>query len=186
MAKHRYHRHFLVLRAGVVEDDSEEMSEEEEDIDKEELGEEEEDIDKKELGEEEEVRSVCNEIFEGPFYRCVECGINFHLKCVPVPQIIKSKCHFHPLTLKDSFVEDDSGEHYCDVCEEERHPKDHVYCCDECEGLFVAHIECALPMMEETSQARRSISLMEPEFGESSIQAERQELIFHEAKDNSV
>ncbi|XP_022747878.1 uncharacterized protein LOC111297390 [Durio zibethinus] len=95
--------------------------------------------------------SACSEMCNGrAFYRCVECAINFHLKCVPVPQKIKSKCHLHHLTLKDSFVEDDTGEYYCDVCEEERHPVDHVYCCVECHGHFVAHIECVLPLVSSS------------------------------------
>ncbi|XVF62092.1 hypothetical protein PTKIN_Ptkin08bG0189600 [Pterospermum kingtungense] len=79
-----------------------------------------------------------------PFYRCLQCAIVFHLECVPIPRMVKSGCHLHPLVLKDSFVEDDSGEYYCDVCEEERRGNDHVYYCEECNGLFVAHIECAL------------------------------------------
>ncbi|KAK8589586.1 hypothetical protein V6N12_023980 [Hibiscus sabdariffa] len=85
----------------------------------------------------------------GSFYRCLECDINFHLECVPLPQIVKSKSHVHPLTLKDSFIEDDSGEYYCDACEEPRHPGDHVYFCEECKGIFVAHIECALSKEEK-------------------------------------
>ncbi|XVF09600.1 hypothetical protein REPUB_Repub07fG0107800 [Reevesia pubescens] len=89
--------------------------------------------------------NACNEPFSrAPFYRCLMCDINFHLKCVPIPHFIKSNCHIHPFILKDYFVEDDSGEYYCDVCEEERHPNDHVYYCEECRGLFVAHIECVL------------------------------------------
>ncbi|TYH96278.1 hypothetical protein ES332_A12G166200v1 [Gossypium tomentosum] len=89
--------------------------------------------------------SHCGEICSGQsFYRCLECFINFHVECVSLPQIIKSKCHIHPLTLKDSYIEDDSEEHYCDACEERRHPNHHVYYCEEC-----AHIDCALSKEEE-------------------------------------
>ncbi|KAE8702847.1 Importin subunit alpha-1b [Hibiscus syriacus] len=63
---------------------------------------------------------------EEPFYRCLQCSINFHLKCVPIPEVVQSKYHRHPLTLTDSFVEDDSGLYYCDFSEKERNPKDHV------------------------------------------------------------
>ncbi|XVF30998.1 hypothetical protein REPUB_Repub16aG0107500 [Reevesia pubescens] len=90
----------------------------------------------------------CSKGCEEPFYHCVECQINFHLECLPIPQTIKSQCHVHHLTFKASFVEDDSGEYYCDVCEEERHEKDQVYFCEECHGLFVAHIECVLNKVE--------------------------------------
>ncbi|XVF57077.1 hypothetical protein PTKIN_Ptkin06aG0174800 [Pterospermum kingtungense] len=85
--------------------------------------------------------SRCGENCSGQaFYRCLECRINFHLECVPIPRIVKSKTHIHPFTLKDSFIKDD----YCDVCEEQSRPSDHVYFCEECRGLFVAHIECVL------------------------------------------
>ncbi|OMO84482.1 C1-like protein [Corchorus capsularis] len=94
--------------------------------------------------------SKCRKNCRGqPFYRCMECNdINFHLECVPLLHIVKSRHHIHPLTLKDSFIEDDSGEYYCDICEEERFAKDHVYYCEECKGLFLAHIECALAKVE--------------------------------------
>ncbi|TYG41417.1 hypothetical protein ES288_D12G173500v1 [Gossypium darwinii] len=89
--------------------------------------------------------SHCCQICSGQsFYRCLECFVNFHIECLSLPQIIKSKCHIHPLTLKDSYIEDDSEEHYCDACEEKRHPSHHVYYCEECPGMFVAHIDCAL------------------------------------------
>ncbi|XVE89958.1 hypothetical protein DITRI_Ditri20bG0038100 [Diplodiscus trichospermus] len=92
----------------------------------------------------------CLDICKGqPFYRCLDCHTNFHLECVHIPRIVKSKCHIHPLILKDSFVEDDSEEYYCDVCEKERNGNDHVYYCEECKGLFLAHIECALAKVEE-------------------------------------
>ncbi|XVE89960.1 hypothetical protein DITRI_Ditri20bG0038300 [Diplodiscus trichospermus] len=84
-----------------------------------------------------------------PFYRCLDCHTNFHLESTCIPRIVKSKCHVHPLILKDSFVEDDSGEYYCDACEEERSGNNHVYYCEECNGLFLAHIECALAKVEE-------------------------------------
>ncbi|XP_007030357.2 PREDICTED: uncharacterized protein LOC18600045 isoform X1 [Theobroma cacao] len=94
--------------------------------------------------------SHCGEVCSGqPFYRCLECYINFHIECVPIPQIVKSKSHIHPFTLKDSFIEDDLGEYYCDVCEKERHLSDGIYYCEECQGLFVAHIECVLLEEEE-------------------------------------
>ncbi|WRX26210.1 DC1 - like 10 [Theobroma cacao] len=87
----------------------------------------------------------CKSLLDGePFYHCMECGISLHIKCVPIPHLIKSKSHIHSLTLKDYFVEDGSGEYYCDICEEERNSKNHVYYCEECDGQFVAHIECML------------------------------------------
>ncbi|XWS57714.1 hypothetical protein CRYUN_Cryun09bG0197300 [Craigia yunnanensis] len=102
--------------------------------------------------------SECQKNCRGhPFYRCLECAINFHLECVPIPQIVKSRCHIHPLVMKDSFVEDDSGEYYCDVCEEERCGNDHVYCCEECNNLFIAHIECILAKEEKVISLEKGV-----------------------------
>ncbi|XP_022743779.1 uncharacterized protein LOC111294624 [Durio zibethinus] len=110
-----------------------------------------------------------------PFYRCILCCLNFHLACVLIPHFIKSKCHIHPLTLRDCFVEDDSGEYYCDICEEERLPKDHIYFCEECGGLFVAHIECVLNYMEEEmAAAEKSSSNLILDFENTSRQAENE------------
>ncbi|XVF42392.1 hypothetical protein PTKIN_Ptkin01aG0358500 [Pterospermum kingtungense] len=96
---------------------------------------------------------ICNNKFfkRESIYRCIECHTNFHLQCV-ISYRVKSECHIHPLTLKDCLVEDDSGEYYCDVCEEERDSKDDVYYCQECDGFFVAHIQCAIAKVEEVLQ----------------------------------
>ncbi|KAE8714643.1 hypothetical protein F3Y22_tig00110195pilonHSYRG00308 [Hibiscus syriacus] len=75
-----------------------------------------------------------------PFCFCMECDTKLHIERV-LPRSLKSKYHIHPLTRKDGFKEDDSGEYYCDICEEERDVTDHVYHCTECRGLFVAHEE---------------------------------------------
>ncbi|MBA0716470.1 hypothetical protein Golax_015297 [Gossypium laxum] len=92
---------------------------------------------------------VCHRSCERePFYRCLECDIYFHLKCVFIPNIVKSKYHIHPLILKDSFIEDDSVKHYCDFCEEERIPNDDIYYCEECTSQTTAHIECVLAEVE--------------------------------------
>ncbi|XP_021282468.1 uncharacterized protein LOC110415216 [Herrania umbratica] len=116
--------------------------------------------------------NTCSKTCVGPSYRCLECAINFHLECIPIPQRVKSDCHIHPFTLVDSFVEDDSGEYYCDVCEEEKHSKDHIYFCEECNGLFVAHIECALAKVEEAAREIEACSTKEPDLKKTSIQVE--------------
>ncbi|XVF06392.1 hypothetical protein REPUB_Repub06bG0044700 [Reevesia pubescens] len=94
------------------------------------------------------VLKICGEckklILHHPTYFCLECGIVLHFKCAQIPYSVKSKYHIHPFTLKDHFMEDDSGEYYCDICEEERYPEDHVYYCTKCQGSIVAHIDCVL------------------------------------------
>lgn len=78
-----------------------------------------------------------------PVCFCMECDTRLHAGCA-LPPSLKSKYHLHPCTLKPGFMEDDSGLSYCDICEEERDPEDHVYYCTECQGHFVAHISCML------------------------------------------
>lgn len=58
--------------------------------------------------------------------------------------MVKSTCHDRVLTLKDSFVEDDSRDHRCECCEEDINPNDHAYYCyrEECDGEVIAHVEC--------------------------------------------
>ncbi|XWS57718.1 hypothetical protein CRYUN_Cryun09bG0197500 [Craigia yunnanensis] len=125
--------------------------------------------------------SECQKNCRGqPFYRCLECAINFHLECVPIPRIVQSRCHIHPLIIKDSFIEDDSGEYYCDVCEEERCGNDHVYCCEECNNLFVAHIESTLAKLERKESPIHEIanSLSESDYNDedqSPVQGEEEE-----------
>ncbi|MBA0668606.1 hypothetical protein Goklo_001499 [Gossypium klotzschianum] len=46
------------------------------------------------------------------------------------------KSNLHPCTLKPGFMEDDSGQNYCHICEEERDQEDHVYYCTECVNVF--------------------------------------------------
>ncbi|XP_022719701.1 uncharacterized protein LOC111277541 [Durio zibethinus] len=106
----------------------------------------------------------CKERFSRtPFYFCMECGIMLHIKCT-VPHSVKSKYHIHPLTLKDYFKEDDSGEYYCDICEEERDPQHHSYYCAKCEAPFVAHIDCGLNSVEENAEAEEPSTNLASDF----------------------
>ncbi|KAK8623792.1 hypothetical protein V6N13_065155 [Hibiscus sabdariffa] len=84
-----------------------------------------------------------------PFCFCMECDTKLHTERV-LPRSLKSKYHMHPITLVFGLKEQDSGEYYCDICEEERDPRGHVYHCMECRGQFVAHVGCALNSGEET------------------------------------
>ena len=86
--------------------------------------------------------NACHELCFDSLYRCVQCNLNLHLKCVPIPPLAKHKYHRHLLVFKQSIREDDVGEYYCDICEEERNPTQEVYYCDKC--TYIAHIECVL------------------------------------------
>ena len=84
------------------------------------------------------------------YLRCVVCDFNIHLLCVPLPSKIKHKCHIDTLHLVDYFVEDYSGEHYCDACENSRDARESVYHCEGC-GNYVAHINCVIDEVRPNS-----------------------------------
>ncbi|KAL5562914.1 hypothetical protein UlMin_032661 [Ulmus minor] len=81
-------------------------------------------------------------------FRCmeIECDLNIHFLCGPLPRIIKHKCHVDPLILVDSIKGDDSNECYCDICEDTRNKQFRVYYCVICK--YVAHIHCVLKALK--------------------------------------
>ncbi|KAL7182699.1 hypothetical protein ACSBR1_041396 [Camellia fascicularis] len=80
--------------------------------------------------------------------RCVLCGFNIHIHCVPIlPDTIMGRRHRHQLTLtyspiRDHPDEDETAELYCDDCEKLRYLIDPTYYCKECH--YVAHVECMI------------------------------------------
>ncbi|KAL5562913.1 hypothetical protein UlMin_032660 [Ulmus minor] len=77
-------------------------------------------------------------------FRCmeIECDLNIHFLCGPLPRTIKHECHVHTLILVDSIKYDDSNDYYCDICEETRDEQFRAYFCTMCK--YVAHIHCVL------------------------------------------
>ena len=74
-------------------------------------------------------------------YRCITCEFALDFKCATLPLTARYRQHEHPFTLSYA-VEDDSGEYYCDICEEERDPKHWFYYCADCS--YPAHPKCIL------------------------------------------
>ena len=60
------------------------------------------------------------------FFRCTKCEFTFDFGCATLPHIIKYKQHEYPFTL-NYIAEDDSGEYYYDICEEERDYPNHWF-----------------------------------------------------------
>ncbi|XP_052879872.1 uncharacterized protein LOC128286584 [Gossypium arboreum] len=112
----------------------------------------------------------------------MECDTKLHIVECALPPSLKSKYHLHPCTLKPGFMEDDSGQNYCNICEEERDPKDHVYYCTECQGHFVAHINCMLNSEEEI--AAEGSSNMALDFPSTSGWAERERVSTDESEED--
>uniref|UniRef100_A0A2N9I3A2 Phorbol-ester/DAG-type domain-containing protein n=1 Tax=Fagus sylvatica TaxID=28930 RepID=A0A2N9I3A2_FAGSY len=74
-------------------------------------------------------------------FRCPTCEFALDFKCATLPLTTRYKQHEHPFTLYCT-PEDDSGEYYCDICEEERDPKHWFYYCADCN--YPAHLQCIL------------------------------------------
>uniref|UniRef100_A0A7N2L3C0 DC1 domain-containing protein n=1 Tax=Quercus lobata TaxID=97700 RepID=A0A7N2L3C0_QUELO len=82
--------------------------------------------------------SACNS--KGRIFCCTKCEFTLDFGCATLPHTVKYKQHEHLFTLS-YIVEDDSGEYYCDICEEERdYPKHWFYYCEECN--YPAHPKC--------------------------------------------
>ncbi|KAJ8767105.1 hypothetical protein K2173_012763 [Erythroxylum novogranatense] len=85
----------------------------------------------------------CYQMCNASFYRCLECDLNIHIECIPIPKNVKSVCHVHPLTLiLDSITKKGQDEYYCHACENLRNPKHAAYYCKKC--YYTAHIGCVL------------------------------------------
>ncbi|XP_016675197.2 uncharacterized protein [Gossypium hirsutum] len=117
-----------------------------------------------------------------PLSFCMECDTKLHIVECALPPSLKSKYHLHPCTHKPGFMEDDSGQNYCDICEEERDPEDHIYYCTECQGHFVAHINCMLNSEEEI--AAEGSSNMALDFPSTSAWAERERVSTDESEED--
>ncbi|KAJ6854746.1 hypothetical protein NC651_039640 [Populus alba x Populus x berolinensis] len=113
--------------------------------------------------------NTCLKVCKGSYYICLECKYYVHLDCIPLPRVVENDGHSrdysHYLTLKDCFVEDDSGQYYCELCEKERDPTYHVYYCDQCpdRNPYLAHIECLMSelMKAELNSARTSAKMVD-------------------------
>ncbi|KAG6646432.1 hypothetical protein CIPAW_07G008600 [Carya illinoinensis] len=72
-------------------------------------------------------------------FSCVDCDFTLDFKCLTQPHMMNYEKHDHPFPLCYTS-EDDSGEYYCDICEEKRDPKCWFYYCADCS--YPAHLEC--------------------------------------------
>lgn len=73
---------------------------------------------------------ICRGECVGAVYRCVDCNVNVHMECVPLPKFLEHVSHFHPLKLTNCIVTHRiSDEYRCDICEEEGDIKEHSYYC---------------------------------------------------------
>ena len=76
-----------------------------------------------------------------PIFRCTTCKFALDFKCATLPHSTRYGKHEHPFTLYYS-AENDFGEYYCNICEEERDSKYWFYYCADCN--YPAHCKCIL------------------------------------------
>ena len=74
-------------------------------------------------------------------FHCTTCEFALDFHCATLPHTTRYGQHKHCFTLCYT-AEDDSGEYYCDICEEERDPKHWFYYCVDCS--YPAHPKCIL------------------------------------------
>ncbi|GFY96218.1 cysteine/histidine-rich C1 domain family protein [Actinidia rufa] len=71
---------------------------------------------------------------------CESCNFYLHVGCATLPLTVWYKFHRHQFKLTYEFVEDDSDEYYCDICEEEMKPEPWFYNCAKCD--YPSHVSC--------------------------------------------
>ncbi|XP_041022394.1 uncharacterized protein LOC121263525 [Juglans microcarpa x Juglans regia] len=82
----------------------------------------------------------CGERVPATIY-CGDCGFKIGFCCATLPLTIKYGPYEKPFILSYS-IEDDSGEYYCDICEEKRNLKHWFYYCEDI--FFAAHTKCIM------------------------------------------
>ncbi|PIN16011.1 hypothetical protein CDL12_11341 [Handroanthus impetiginosus] len=65
---------------------------------------------------------------------------NLHHACAMLPRIVRHTWDKHPLPLAYPPYSHHSGDIYCEICEQEIHPKRWTYHCRECDQFF--HPDC--------------------------------------------
>ncbi|XP_057506936.1 uncharacterized protein LOC130790072 isoform X1 [Actinidia eriantha] len=83
---------------------------------------------------------ACGLSFKKWTMACEACNFYLHVGCATLPLTAWYKFHRHRFTLTYEFVEDDSDEYYCDICEEEMKPQHWFYNCAKCD--YPTHIRC--------------------------------------------
>nr|KAJ0200887.1 hypothetical protein LSAT_V11C600329530 [Lactuca sativa] len=86
--------------------------------------------------------NACNKWFKGISYACKSCDFLLDMFCaMRSPDSIGHRyCKGHEIPLTYPPVMDHPDDFYCDICEEEMHPKFPLYYCGNCKNSF--HLDC--------------------------------------------
>jgi hypothetical protein len=60
---------------------------------------------------------------EGKIFRCADCKYTLDFKCATLPRTTRYEPFEQSFTLCYKDEDDSSGGYYCDICEEDRNPK---------------------------------------------------------------
>ncbi|XWS56398.1 hypothetical protein CRYUN_Cryun09bG0082200 [Craigia yunnanensis] len=86
--------------------------------------------------------NACGVGSEHGAFRCRKCNFTLDFACMTLPQAIQHKCDDHLLRLTYHDDNDDTEQHYCDICEVKRNPNHWYYWCSTCDNSV--HPECVL------------------------------------------
>lgn len=84
--------------------------------------------------------SSCGNVSRGFLFACEPCGFYLDNECALLPESVHHRWDKHPLPLSFPPFSDRPGEFYCEICEEEIHPRHWHYHCRECDQSF--HPRC--------------------------------------------
>lgn len=81
--------------------------------------------------------SICK-AYKKIHLECGECDFVLCFGCAIIPMKFMYKHDEHPLIFL--YEQDESGQHWCNICEQKLNPKEGLYMCNECDTNL--HINC--------------------------------------------
>ncbi|KAL3533820.1 hypothetical protein ACH5RR_007341 [Cinchona calisaya] len=91
--------------------------------------------------------SSCGKIVYNPCFACEPCGFYLDFGCALLPPSTNHRWDKHPLLLSYPPFNDRPDEFFCEICEEEIHPRRWHYYCRKCDQAF--HPGC-IPKLGES------------------------------------
>ncbi|XP_071912135.1 uncharacterized protein [Coffea arabica] len=82
----------------------------------------------------------CGNVVRSFLYACEPCGFYLNYECALLPESVNHRWDKHTLPLSFPPFSDRPDEFYCEICEEEIHPRRWHYHCRECDQSF--HPRC--------------------------------------------
>ncbi|KAM7497018.1 hypothetical protein LguiA_021432 [Lonicera macranthoides] len=94
--------------------------------------------------------NACNRRHPGGFmYGCDTCYFRIDISCATLKRTVKHDWDRHNITLRYPPYSDHPDDFYCEICEEEIHPKFWLYHCVLCDQPF--HTECLRPYYKQAN-----------------------------------